>query len=178
MVTSVMFIMGITAFIGCEKPINTTTETNANNSKREVISPIICNSDEFFLIEKQILLDAFNSLSEEVQSSQLGFSYSEINDEHSLLFYLVQGGAISYALTDSINYGEYLVANNRTGVTHTCAGDPCNSCDMSSTFFTTVTCTCNQNDCSSCKCNHSVSKAIGLNQSSDLIVALVTELNS
>ena len=49
MITAVILIIGVTAFVSCNKgdksKTESTAEINENNAKREMTSPVICNSE-------------------------------------------------------------------------------------------------------------------------------------
>ena len=181
LIIAIITIVGITTFfMGYEKTskVNTESITEIDTTNKSISnSPVICNSNGELLIKEQIFLDGFNSVFEE-KATKLAFCYSEKNDEHSLLFHLEKGGGVAFPLTNSNKHDYYVIKNSTkeaggaSGKTHTCAGDPCNSCDISSSWFTTVKCTCNQNDCPTCKCNHTVTITRGKYSTSKLIIGI------
>lgn len=165
--STVLLLTIVVALTSCEQNKNAqnTTEMNENKTesrlnKNEVSSYTICNANGELLITETILIEAFNAFSEN-NSKTIGFSYSEERNEHSLLFFLNNGGVIGYSLQqEGEAYSLEIGANSQI---HSCEGALCNSCGISSAWMTSVKCNCQQDDCLDCKCNHAVTETSGGN---------------
>jgi len=118
-----------------------------------VSAQVICDKKGNLKIKESKLLKAFNKLSKQ-RAYDTGFTYNKKKRSHGLLFLLKDGSAVEFQLKQS---GGGYELSEATGVKHTCSGNPCNECERSSTWLSSVSCTCKEADCSDCRCNHTVS---------------------
>ncbi len=121
----------------------------------------ICDLNGNLLVQKEQLLTAFNAISE-IKAINIGYSFEPETMIHSLVFFYEDNAGEEFKLEKNNN--NYTLKFSGASKKHTCTGAPCNSCKMSSTWLTTVKCSCNQTSCDTCRCNHTVSETIGKNE--------------
>lgn len=120
----------------------------------------ICDLKGNLLVQKEQLLTAFNTISKK-KAINIGYSYEPETSVHSLLFYYSNNAGVAFKLEK--NNENYTLQFSGTSIKHACKGEPCESCQMVSSWLENVQCSCVETSCDACKCNHTLSETIGKN---------------
>lgn len=118
----------------------------------------ICDLKGNLLVQKEQLLTAFNTISKK-KAINIGYSYEPETSVHSLVFYYSNNARLAFKLEK--NNEKYTLLFSVSTVKHACKGEPCESCQMVSSWLESVQCSCVETSCDSCKCNHTLSETIG-----------------
>ena len=125
---------------------------------------LIANLNHNLYFSNAQFIQAFNESNENDLTASTSFISIESGEYY--LTFIVDGasfdGASYELMIDGNNdlYIDWSTSAFKTK-THTCAGAPCESCEMSSTFWTKVRCKCDDG-ASESKCNHTVSVTFGI----------------
>lgn len=120
----------------------------------------ICDLNGNLLVQKELLLRAFNTISKK-KARNIGYTFEPETSVHSLVFYFSNNAGVAYKLVK--NNENYTLLFSVSTVKHACKGEPCESCQMVSSWLENVQCSCVETSCDSCKCNHTLSETIGKN---------------
>jgi hypothetical protein len=118
----------------------------------------ICDLKGNLLVQKEQLISAFNTISKK-KAIKIGYSYEPETSIHSLVFYFSKSAGLAFKLEK--NNENYTLQFSGSTVKHACIGEPCESCQMVSSWLETIQCSFSETSCDSCKCNHILSETIG-----------------
>lgn len=157
---SILFILSLVftvSVISCNKEIANEEELVVQSAVVDVVH--IANVQQQMFFTEVELLDAFNNFSgNDNNATSAVVSYDGSN--YSLMYIINNGEyGLSYGLAV---FDDDLILDFTSNMkTHTCSGDPCNSCDLENSYFEDAHCECLQADCDACKCNHTVTYGHG-----------------
>lgn len=186
----ILFSVGISVIlVSCNTDITnreTTAATSALSRSIPELKVGTWNDNDFYLIDAEVMLKAFNNISE-IPAAEVNI-YSYDKDELELFFIVEEGYGLSLPLKKKADDVFYLQGVHDTGTEHTCSGDPCSSCKFKRGWSLVGPgpiegCECAQTEVDGVKqkCNHSIKDNWGFEDAdleSEFGARLILEYNS
>ena len=176
-------IVGIVSSINisCNKNQDLQDENNTSNPNLLTLSSEVSQIEigktdgTLFFTDKQFL-EAYNENITESNEQATHLHYLKSSNSIYKLGFMIHNNFVAYTYELTVDDNNIVSLGLAAPIeTNTCAGDPCNSCDLvySGGLWGTYSCNCRQKECSDCKCNHTVSQIhVGPTPSMEIVAYL------